>query len=476
MSLFYDVGNGQALPSEEEESEQQQEGVEGEGSREQDDVDDDDDNDPISSIMESVKQQAPPSNGFSSIANASFTGRGFALNSSNDDHSSGAKTTSGDVDTDHQDGAYEIIRVKVIFYKDGFTAQEIEQQQQQDSYKNNNNEARRRRRRRGIHTFSSSTAASKQSQGDEPMLPPRRDYETNKKFIQNIQNSQVPIEFRRFLDNKTKGRRRPYIPVTILLDDRRPRLYPMKQYQQQQQQLREKQTLSQPFHGTGQTLGGSRTSAGRDGSRWKNSSNTSTTSQQEQRGRNRYQASNIISWIIDLLMSLFRLLVDTSMSLLGQHAPAPLEKHIVDSTKPTTTISLRFPQTPTTKQQQHQRRQKVIFNTNHTVNDLYTYCTIELQEQLQQQAKRQSSSSATAGITTTPEFELLSGFPPRRIPTSTNSSKVQEGSRDDDGDVDDATAGLMITSLSSTTLKEANLCNASVKVRIIPKLEDKRQN
>ena len=260
----------------------------------------------------------------------------------------------------------------------------------------------------------------------------------------------------------------------------------MKQYQlqQQQQQLREKQTLSQPFHGTGQTLGGSsRTSEGRDGTCGKNSSNTSTTShQQEQRGSHRYQASNIISWIADLLWSLFRLLVDTSMSLLLGPAPVvPLEKHIVDSTKPTTTISIRFPQTPTTKQQQHQRRQKVIFNTNHTVNDLYTYCTIELQqEQQQQQAKRQSSSSAsTAGIvtTTTPEFELLSGFPPRRIPNnSTNGSKDQEGSRDDDGDVDATIAGLMITSLSSTTLKEANLCNASVEVRIIPKLEDKRQN
>ena len=358
VSLFYDAG-GEALPDEEEVRDEA-EGDHPSGDEEvvvSDNNHDDKNNDPISSIMKSAKEATA-----AAASSSPFKGRAFSLNSENNNSN---------------DESPESLRVKVVFYKDGFTAQEEHQKPAAGS-------TGQQPRRRGVHSFS----AAKEDESN--LLPPMRDYESNQQFIQNVQQSVVPFEFRRF-----DSQRRP-VPVSILLDDRRPQPYPMDQWDKQQQQQQHKTVSS--FQGTGHSLGG-----GGGGNRQANA--TSTAGNQ-----------SLTAWFWSLLL----IIVGWFKSMLG--TIRPLSKHVVDPDRPTTTISLRLPARP---------KEKVAFNTHHTIADLYRFCQIELEQKLE-------------------NLELLAGFPPKALDCSQKNN--------------------------SKTLEEANLLNSAVDVRILSTPNDKRRN
>mmetsp|Transcript_27804 Transcript_27804/g.55678 ORF Transcript_27804/g.55678 Transcript_27804/m.55678 type:complete len:200 (-) Transcript_27804:687-1286(-) len=93
----------------------------------------------------------------------------------------------------------------------------------------------------------------------------------------------------------------------------------------------------------------------------------------------------------------------------------PLRRHVVDPRKPVTTIALRLPS----------QRERIEFNTDHTVQDLRRCCRLEL------------GSSV--------EFELMAGFPPKAVPDDHSS------------------------------LEKAGLLNAAVDVQAVSTAEDKRR-
>lgn len=352
ISLFYDAG-GEALASDnEEEHEQPGEQQQGQSLTVQEE-DEKDENDPISSIMKAARKESPPNEEGSS----SFSGRGFSLNSPSNTNKTNSKSPTA-------------LKIRVTFYKDGFTAQEEETVEEETN----------KSRRRGVHSFTSSASGV-------PSLPQLRTYEENPKFIQDVQQNRVPLEYRR-LDTSNLP-----VPVSILLDDQRKREYPMEIWQKQQQ---DESKSNQSFSGSGQTLGSTIESSGKNEVLQDNAT-----------------PNNLGAWFLSLLLSWWRLLLEFLTSWIRR--AVPLEKHTVNSSKPTTTISLRI----------GQNKQRVEFNTDHTVQDLRRYCQIELQAS---------------------EFELLAGFPPKTIPDT------------------------------SQTLTEVGLLNSAVDVRVLATGEEKRRN
>lgn len=364
VSLFYDNG-GEALPSDDDDNDDGSDGsdpdldqFDGDGATatikpipttaETKD-------DPISTIMEAAKEATPASS-------SSFGGRGVSLNSS------GANDRNDDNDDEPSP-----LEVRVVFYRDGFTAHEKEI------------DTEPKVRRRGVHSFSTSQLSSKQSQSH---LPPFRSYSDNTSFIQDVKQNRVPAEFRR-LDSQNRP-----VPVSILLDDRRSSDYPVEIWQTQQL---EKPPTS--FGGAGNTLGG-----GGGGT------NTPSITANANHGA-------VIATILRRLLSLWSLLLAALNDLLRR--AVPLRKHAVDPQKPTTSISLRISSSS--------RRERVEFNTDHTVEDLRRYCRVEL---------------CRAGA----EFELIAGFPPKAV-------------RDED---------------DSRSLREAGLLNSAIEVRVFPSDDDKR--
>jgi len=347
VSLFYDTG-GEALEEKEEDNNLEDEHIDDENMPSNSNTEEESNNstDPISAIMAAAKKE-------SSNPSSSFSGKGYALN---DDDESNRNSLSS-----------EELKVRVVFYKDGFTVQE-EATEEADTTTNP--------RRRGIHSFASSKSSS------SIKLPPLRNYDENEEFMNDIQKSRVPVEFRRLDSNKKP------IQVSILLDDRRPGEYPLEQWNTQQREPNnDNSKRSSSFHGEGRTLGG----------------NNTTTTPSVKTNNNKNLMENFVAWCYALLVSFF------GNILLWFYKVRPEEKHIVDSTKPTTTISLRH----------NNKREKVEFNTDHTIEDLYRYCRIEL------------------GSTT--NFQLLAGFPLQTISSSD----------------------------TTTTLKEAGLLNSAVEIRIM---------
>lgn len=356
VSMFYDTG-GEALPSDEEDEE---EVVPSATALERNGNDNENvENDVISSIVNAAKEATPQAS-----SSPSFNGKGFSLNSSRTNRTN--------------DDPSIVIKVRVVFYKDGFTVQEVKSDEEKDSSTSQN---------RGIHTFSS----AKISQSS--LLPSVRKYEENQQFIQDVKQNRVPIEFRR-LDSQ----RRP-IPVSIELGDLRTREYPKEEYEKQRQR-QDQLANTNPFNGTGKALGG------------RGESNAPSIDQPNN--------NNNHVWIFALLLSLWGIFL-TFVTNLFRRA-IPLQKHIVDHEKPTTTIALRMPSN---------KRERVEFNVDHTVEDLRRYCQIEL-----------DSNNATSSIS----FELMAGFPPKMIP------------------------------INKDTLKDAGLINSAIEVRILASHGRKRSD
>lgn len=356
VSMFYDTG-GEALPSDEEDEE---EVVPSATALERNGNDNENvENDVISSIVNAAKEATPQAS-----SSPSFDGKGFSLNSSRTNRTN--------------DDPSIVIKVRVVFYKDGFTVQEVKSDEEKDSSTSQN---------RGIHTFSS----AKISQSS--LLPPVRKYEEHQQFIQDVKQNRVPIEFRR-LDSQ----RRP-IPVSIELGDLRTKEYPKEEYEKQRQR-QDQLANTNPFNGTGKALGG------------RGESNAPSIDQPNN--------NNNHVWIFALLLSLWGIFL-TFVTNLFRRA-IPLQKHIVDHEKPTTTIALRMPSN---------KRERVEFNVDHTVEDLRRYCQIEL-----------DSNNATSSIS----FELMAGFPPKMIP------------------------------INKDTLKDAGLINSAIEVRILASHGRKRSD
>lgn len=323
VSLFYDAG-GESLPSDDESAQSQKEEDE---SRDQS-SNNANDYDPITSIMNSAKEEKPISE------EPAFSGRGFSLNSS------APLQNNESINKEPLQ-----LKIRVTFYKDGFTAQE-EEEEKDDANS----------RLRGVHSFSSSSV---------PRIPPLQTYEENPQFIKDVQNSQVPEEYRR-LD----AHNRP-IPVSILLNDQRNGNYPIEIWEKQQ---RDDQSNPRSFSGSGQKLGG------RD---------ASAVNQTDKNEEN----SNVFARLLTLVIFLWRLLFSFITKWI--RVTIPLDKHIVDHNKPTTNISLRMPH----------KRERVTFNVDHTIEDLTRYCRIELK---------------------TDGFELLAGFPPKSISINEKEKTLKE--------------------------------------------------
>ena len=336
VSLFYDNG-GEALPSDDEEV------VPPEPNQNNQDLENDD----ISSIVNAAKDSTPQS--------SSFEGRGFSLNSSNTTNKSDSS-----------------VKLRVIFYKDGFTAQEIKE------------ESPSPQNRRGVHTFSTAEASS--------LIPPLRKYEEHQKFIQDVKQSRVPDEYRRFDSNRMP------IPVSIELGDLRSKEYPRKEFEKQQERQEGIDRMN-PFHGAGQALGGATNELLPD------------------------QSNNQI-WIFALLISLWSAFIRWLTTIFRQ--AIPLQKHVLNPEKPITTISLRMP---------GNKRERVEFNTDHTVEDLRRYCQIEL-----------SNNNNNNNSIPSNDFELMAGFPPRMI------------------------------QINKDTLKDAGLINSAIEVRTLASNDQKRTN
>ena len=266
VSLFYDAGGGEALPSDDE---QEQAAAAAEHNNNGDGGGANTNNhdetlDPISAIVNSVKKQAtpqPPNPSSSQLPSNAFAGKGCSLNASSSGGAATGRSASGDDSANDEEP--EALKLRVTFYKDGFTSQEEDKAEQADLGT---------ARRRGVHSM---PFASSQS---TPMIPPKREYETpiSQQFIQDVQQSKVPVEYRR-LDSKA---RRP-VSATILLDDRRPRLYPMEEYSLQQEQ-KSKST----FSGSGQTLGGSGGSSSGSGNTRRLLASTARTNQEKNNNSN----------------------------------------------------------------------------------------------------------------------------------------------------------------------------------------------
>jgi hypothetical protein len=206
------------------------------------------------------------------------------------------------------------------------------------------------------------------------------------------------MEYRRRDEQK-----RP-VPVSILLDDQRKRDYPVDMWRKQQQ---EEEAAPSHFGGAGQMLGGSPCD-----------SSPSTSNNNENGNENN---NNLVAWLLSFLFSWWGALYALVTHWIRQVTAVPLEKHTVDRQKGTTTISLRMPDN---------KRERVEFNTDHTVADLRRYCRLELE-----------------GLTED-NLELLAGFPPKTVRHEQNAS----------------------------TLKDAGLLNSAVDVRVLSNPKDKRQN
>jgi hypothetical protein len=153
--------------------------------------------DDISKMMKEAKQMTPEE----MRAKKSFGGQGRSIGSSGEDEVAEKN-------------------LRLTFYEDGFTVYMVEEAAPQ---------THRSDRRSGVHTYESNKKQELQE------LPPLRDYESNKKFIEDIKAHKVPEEFR--------GQWR----VQIMLDDKRPAKYPP--------QAKDKRAAA--FSGAGNSLGGS---------------------------------------------------------------------------------------------------------------------------------------------------------------------------------------------------------------------------
>jgi len=353
VSLFYESG-GAPLPSDDEgedasdgrQSDQTQENAAAAANN------DADDGDPISAIMSAARREAPTK---TSPPATSFGGQGFSLNSPSASESDSASHRS-------HEASPSTIQVRVTFYRDGFTDQEEKEE----------GEKRQREagsRRQGVHSFASSPSSA-------PRLPPKRSYDVNAQFIRDVQESRVPLEYRR-LDKKNRP-----VPVSILLDDQRKRDYPVEIWHEQQ---RREQSTAGHFSGVGQTLGG--------GSR--DSSSSSASNGEHNSGNNH----NLGAWLLTLLFSWWNMLHVLVARWLRRLTAASPEKHVVDHRRATTAISLRMP---------HRQRARVDFNTEHTVGDLRRYCRLELEG------------------TAEKDLELLAGFPPKIVRPEQDAATLEE--------------------------------------------------
>jgi len=257
-------------------------------------------------------------------------------------------------------------------------------------------------RLRGVHTILSSSSSDGIRR--RRRLPPIRTYSENERFIQDIKRKHVPMEFRRLGSNN----KRP-IPVSLLLDDRRSTNYPYKEWEKQEQQ-----ETTKLFNGTGNTLGG-----GSGGSTLTTTANKQTFQKKE----------GLVAMILRFVAFWWNLFFKQMNKLLERSvADAPNPKHVVDPGKPTTTISLRL----------FTKRQKVVFNTDHTIDDVKRYCRFELLP----------SDNNSDNNDDQVEFELVAGFPPKVIDATTHY-------------------GGHGTETSSSSLKELGLLNSAIEIRLI---------
>uniref|UniRef100_A0A7S4VCR7 UBX domain-containing protein n=1 Tax=Ditylum brightwellii TaxID=49249 RepID=A0A7S4VCR7_9STRA len=265
---------------------------------------DGDDDDDIAGILRNSKKISPDE----FRKRQAFQGNGHSLN-------------ADDVEQEFPER-----RVRITFYKDGFTAAWEEDEKKTSSV-----------RRSGLETFDS----SRKKELDK--LPPLRSYETQKDFLATVNAKQVPEEF--------LGPWR----VTLVLDDQRPKTYP-----------EEAGSLQFPsFSGAGQALGGNSASSSLTGSAQR--SNIRRTE-----GQKKFPSFlpaaiiyDIVLWIIILISKTLRL--DWSATLSRRRRP------VIDSTKPTTTMSVKLASG---------NRVQATFNKNSLCSDVYRFVEFEMVQSL----------------------------------------------------------------------------------------------
>lgn len=343
VSLFYEAG-GSPLPSDDEGPPDPPPPREGAADGASDA--DDDGGDPVSALLDAVRGEAPAGGG-------AFRGREFSLNA-----------PSGPAADD--EAPPPALRVRVTFYKDGFTDEE------EPAEGGGTRDAAVVPRRRGVHSFSSSSSARRR-------LPPKRSYDGDgdARFIKDVRESRVPAEYRR-----VDARNRP-VPVSIVLVDHRKRDYPADAWDAQR---REERAAPRHFAGAGQALGGWR--ARGPPSPPAGDAGTAAGSDQD------YSLTRLVA----LLLSLWSALCAVVARWVRQVTARPLVEHAVDPRKATTTLSLRLPDRP---------RARVDFNADHTVEDLRRYCRLEL------------------GGAADEDLELLAGFPPKAVGPEKNSETLE---------------------------------------------------
>eukprot|EP00565_Helicotheca_tamesis_P006160 CAMPEP_0185742294 /NCGR_PEP_ID=MMETSP1171-20130828/39407_1 /TAXON_ID=374046 /ORGANISM="Helicotheca tamensis, Strain CCMP826" /LENGTH=366 /DNA_ID=CAMNT_0028414307 /DNA_START=93 /DNA_END=1193 /DNA_ORIENTATION=- len=291
-------------------------------------VDEDDD---LASILKKSKKVSPEE----ARGEKTFHGHGRSLNSSNDNN-------------EQQDEIPER-RVRVTFYKDGFTATWEEDEIKSKAV-----------RRSGLETFDS------RRKKELSQLPPLRTYESHKDFLATVNNQQVPEEF--------VGPWR----VILVLDDQRPKPYPEEGG---------KSTGIPSFSGTGHSLGGGNSSF-TGGNRTQSLNHRPTKGQKK--FPNFFPAAvlyDILLWIILFLSKTLRL--DWSETLTKRRKP------LIDTTKPTTTISVKLASG---------NRTQATFNTTSLCSDVYRFVEYEMVQHL--------GCDLDAEL---PLFDLVAAYPPKLL-------------------------------------------------------------
>jgi len=177
------------------------------------------------------------------------------------------------------------------------------------------------------------------------------------------------------------------------------------------------------FHGVGRALGGSKAVSG--------GGKGSTAATGGGGGGDGGLAAMVFTYIITIAVYLYNRLRSSVLSmpslLLGGGSSSTAvgetrRRHTVDSTRPTTFISVRIPvpsaSSSSSSSGKKVNRKKVEFNTTHTVGDLRQYCQSELLLLLLNGGAGSKGGSGYGGRTTTVDkFDLLAGFPPKVIET-----------------------------------------------------------
>ena len=408
------------------------------------------DRDPISAIMASVQQETSSSPKDTASSSVSFGGKGFSLkNTTNTTNTSGNTNDIGPVSSSTAASPPPAtLKVIVVFYKDGFTAQEKEtEEEQQDG------NSTTRQRQRGVHSLSSSPFMERSL---KHYLPPCRNYEAHAQFIDDVQHHRVPVEFRRW------EQRQP-VPVAIVLEDRRATPYPHAVWHQQvQTQQQEEQSAS--FGGTGNTLGGgggNRSNSGSSGTTIGATTTTATLHTIPGNPGTLLPGTGVISIVLRGVLAFGQFCCVTLQHWWRTVAMPIPQRHIVDHSKPITTIAFRImaPAAAAASTGTGIKRrvvERVVFNQDHTVDDVQRYCQIVLLNNNNKEDDTTTNGRASAVSATAVEFELLAGFPPKVIHNHTGKDNT--------------------TPPSGGTLEALGLLNSAIDVRILSTNEEKRRN